>query len=348
MINSILYRNALFTALMMFLAGASSPPQLKPQAGGVRAQLRGVSAVSAKVAWASGGNGTYLRTTDGGQTWLNGTVPDASSLDFRDVEAIDADTAYLLATAGKIYKTVDGGRHWSLQYDNTSAGVFLDSLAFWDPKNGVALGDPINDSFLLLTTSDGGATWNQIPSKNIPPAIKGEAAFAASGTCIAVEGKNNVWFVTGGKAARVFRSGDRGQTWKVSNTRIVSGEDSTGIFSIAFKDAKNGIVIGGDYKRPDVVTDNAARSTDGGVTWTLVERSRPNGYRSCVAFVRDTSTLIAVGEKTCDYSTDGGASWTSFGNEGYHSISIASSGSGWAVGANGKIAALHIGESTRR
>ncbi|HEV8486817.1 MAG TPA: hypothetical protein VGV87_24950 [Blastocatellia bacterium] len=338
-------RSLTATALAVLLAGAQVHPQFKHQTSGTTAQLRGISAASSRIVWASGSKGTYVRTTNGGRTWVSGTVPDASSLDFRDVEAINAKTAYLLATAGRIYKTIDGGRRWSLQYNNTAQGVFLDAFAFWDARHGIVLGDPINDGFLLLTTNNGGLTWKQVPSAGIPPAIKGEAAFAASGTCIAVEGKNNVWFATGGKAARVFRSTDRGRTWKVSNTPIISGEDSTGIFSIAFKDAKNGFVVGGDYRKPIAIGDNVARTTDGGVTWKLVEGARPNGFRSCVEYVGRTSTLIAVGERACDYSTDDGASWKSFGREGYHCASIASSRAAWAAGADGRIAAITFTKS---
>ena len=336
----ILARSFTATALAVLVVGAQVNPQFKHQTSGTTVHLRGISAVNSYIAWASGNKGTFLRTTNGGQTWLSGSVPEASSLDFRDVEAIDAKTAYLLATAGKIYKTTDGGRRWSLQYNNMTPGVFLDSFAFWDARHGIVLGDPINDHFLLLTTSNGGLTWREVPSTRLPAAITGEAAFAASGTCIAVEGKSNVWFATGGKAARVFRSTDRGRTWSVSNTPIISGEDSTGIFSIAFKDARNGCVVGGDYKKPIAAGNNAARTTDGGVTWKLVEQARPNGFRSCVEYLGRTSTLIAVGERACDYSTDGGASWKSLGTEGYHGTSFAPSRAGWAVGADGRIAGI--------
>ena len=341
----ILAKSITATVLAVLFVGAQVHPQFKNQTSGTTAQLRGISAASSRIVWASGNKGTFLRTTNGGQTWFSGTVPDASTLDFRDVQGVDARTAYLLATAGKIYKSIDGGRRWSLQYNNTAQGVFLDAFAFWDARHGIVLGDPINDAFLLLTTNNGGRTWKQIPSAAIPPAIKGEAAFAASGTCIAVEGKNNVWFATGGKAARVFRSTDRGRTWKVSNTPIISGEDSTGIFSIAFKDAKNGFVVGGDYRKPIGIGDNAARTTDGGVTWKLVEGTRPTGFRSCVEYVGRSSTLIAVGERACDYSTDDGANWKSFGKEGYHGTSIAPSRAGWAAGADGRIAAITFAKS---
>ncbi|HYV06543.1 MAG TPA: YCF48-related protein [Blastocatellia bacterium] len=323
------------------LASASAFAQLAPQISGTTAQLRGVSAVNDRVAWASGSNGTFLRTTDGGAKWTAGTVPDASSLDFRDVEAIDANTAYLLATAGKIYKTTDGGATWLLQYNNTAPGVFLDAISFWDSQHGIVLGDPIDERFLLLTTNDGGKTWSQVPGANIPPSVPGEAAFAASGTCLVVGGKQDAWFGTGGRAARVFRSTDRGQTWKVSTTPFTSGADSTGIFSIAFRDAKHGIVVGGDYKNMAEGKANAARTTDGGVTWNLLA-SRPDGFRSGVAFVPGTTSIVAVGQNKCDLSADDGLSWSALGKGGYHSISFGRARDGWVVGSDGRIARIQM------
>ena len=332
-------RRLAFIFFAVCLAAALAFAQLAPQISGTTAQLRGVSAVNDRVAWASGSNGTFLRTTNGGTSWTAATVPDASSLDFRDVEAIDANTAYLLATAGKIYKTIDGGATWTLQYNNTAPGVFLDAIAFWDSQHGIVLGDPIGGRFLLLTTNDGGKTWGQVSGANIPESVADEAAFAASGTCLVVGGKQDAWFGTGGRAARVFRSTDRGQTWKVSNTPITSGADSTGIFSIAFRDAKHGIVVGGDYKNMSEGKANAARTNDGGVTWELLA-SRPDGFRSGVAFVPGTTKLVAVGQTKSDLSSDDGASWKPLGSLGYHSISFSRSGTGWAVGADGKIAKI--------
>jgi photosystem II stability/assembly factor-like uncharacterized protein len=226
-----------------------------------------------------------------------------------------------------------------LQYNNTSPGVFLDTIAAWDANRLIALGDPMNGSFLVIITSDGGKTWNQVPATSLPPALEGEAAFAASGTCVAVEGADNVWFATGGKAARVFRSGDRGSTWKVAQTPILAGSDSTGIFSIAFKDSKNGIIVGGDYKLQGEARANAALTTDGGVTWKLLERSGPAGYRSSVAWLPG-NRLIAVGEKGADQSTDGGASWSPLEGAGFHSLAVSASGDCWAAGANGRVGRL--------
>ena len=131
------------------------------------------------------------------------------------------------------------------------------------PVHGIALGDPIDKNFQLVATNDGGNSWNSISQISIPAAIEGEGAFAASGTCIAVQGKRNAWFVTGGKAARVFRSADRGHTWKAVEVAITHG-DSAGVFSIAFRDRLHGAIAGGDYKKPDQGGANIALTDDGG------------------------------------------------------------------------------------
>ena len=234
--------------------------------------LRGVSAVSAVIVWASGTHGTYLRTLDGGKTWVASQVPGAEGLDFRDVEAFSADEAYLLAAGpgeqSRIYKTSDGGRAWTLQFTNAEPRGFYDCMAFWDHTHGIAIGDSVEGKFELITTDDG-VHWNSLTPKTLPAAIDGEGAFAASGTCITVQGQSNVWFATGVKVARVFRSNDRGKTWAVTNTPITQGSDSSGVFSIFMADDKRGVIAGGDYKHPEQEGPNLAYTEDGGANWKL-------------------------------------------------------------------------------
>lgn len=328
-------------ALTAALAGA----QWTAQSSGTTARFRGISAVSDKVAWASGAGGTYARTTDGGKTWQAATVPGAEKLDFRDVEAFDADTACLLSIGegenSRIYKTTDGGRNWKLQFTSKNPKAFFDAIAFWDKNHGLAMSDPVDGKFVIIRTADGGATWQQIPSENMPPALPGEGAFAASGTCLVVQGRNNVWFGTGGAArARVFRSGDGGATWQVADTPILSANASSGIFSLAFRDALNGIAVGGDYRKENEAVDNIAITSDGGRTWKLVRNSGLAGFRSAVAWIPGTrSELVAVGPSGSDYSSDGGFTWRSIGTTGYHTFSPARRGrTGWAAGEGGRIA----------
>jgi photosystem II stability/assembly factor-like uncharacterized protein len=329
-----------FVALLLLARNADA--QWRQQASDTTSDFRGLCALSPLVAWASGTRGTFARTTDGGKTWRAGTVAGAEGLDFRDVKAMGADTAYLLSIGkgeqSRIYKTTDGGAHWALQFLNKTAEGFFDAMAFWDKDHGIAMSDPVDGRFLIITTDDGGKTWNQVPAANLPPAVKGEGGFAASGTCIAVQGKSNVWFATGGAVARVFRSTDRGRTWQVAATPIASGIESAGIFSIAFKDATHGTIVGGDYRKPAEAGDNVAMTSDGGRTWTLASGARPAGYRSCVAYVPGTAaTLVAVGTSGSDISTNGGVDWTSLDKENYNSASF-TRGAGWAAGPRGRIA----------
>ena len=324
----------------------------RPLDGGTTASLRGLSAVSAEIAWISGTGGTWGRTLDGGASWRTGAVPGAEELDFRDVDAFDAVTAYLMSAGpgerSRIYKSVDGGETWELQHVTASPEAFFDGMAFWTRERGVLYGDPVASDpvgrrFVVLTTADGGATWSGVPAEAMPPALNGEAGFAASGSGIAVAPGGHAWFGTGGPAARVFRSTDYGRSWTVASTAMRSGAGSAGIFSLAFADSLRGVAVGGDYGRFDEVSANAARTEDGGLTWTVIEGSPPGGYRSAVAFApgHDGRVLIAAGTSGSDLSLDGGVTWTSWGVEALNAIGFGGEPcAGWAAGPEGTIARL--------
>lgn len=334
----------IFFLLGLLLVTATAQAQWVTQSSGTSVRFRGVSAVSDQIAWASGANGTYARTIDGGKTWKAAVVPGAEKLDFRDVEAFDAKTAYLLSIgpgeSSKIYKTTDGGENWSLQFTNQNPKAFFDAIAFWDVNNGLAVSDPVDGRFVIIRTSDGGKTWTPIAPENMPAALEGEGAFAASGTCLITQGKSNAWFATGGAStARVFRSADKGKTWFVTSTPIKTGNAASGIFSIAFKDATTGIVVGGDYQKEKEASDQIAISHDGGRNWSLIKDSGLTAFRSAVTWI-GRSALIAAGPSGTDISADDGMSWKSIGNDGYHAFSFArrSAGIGWAVGEKGRVA----------
>jgi photosystem II stability/assembly factor-like uncharacterized protein len=284
--------------LPLLLIAASAVGQSGPrvQISRTTESLRGVSAVSRQVAWASGAHGTYLRTVDGGRTWTPAQVPDAGALDFRAVVAFSADEAFLMSAGpgeqSRIYHTSDGGKHWELQFTNTNPKGFFDSMVFWDSTHGVVLGDPVADEsgkpkFDVLLTEDG-RTWRAVPRARLPDAMEGEGGFAASNTCIAIlpgGSDPNIWFATGGKVARVFHSPNRGQNWQVFDTPMVHGPDSAGIFSIAFRDASHGVIAGGDYKHPNEDGPNLSFTEDGGKSWTL-STLHPLAYFSALAYDR--------------------------------------------------------------
>ena len=294
--------------LLSAIGGAQSRPSI--QISHTTEALRGVSATSQQVAWASGTHGTYLRTVDGGRTWAPGQIPEAAQLDFRAVVAFSADEAFLMSAGpgeqSRIYHTTDGGQHWQLQFTNSNPKGFFDAMAFWNSKHGIVLGDPIPDEkgklhFEVLETEDG-QTWQPLLSAQMPEAVEGEGAFAASNSSIAIVNERrsgaragdggalvptapdpNIWFGSGGKAARVFHSPDRGKTWEIFPTPVLHGPESAGIFSIAFRDARHGVIAGGDYKHPNGDGPNLAFTEDGGKTWTL-STLHPQAYFSAVAY----------------------------------------------------------------
>jgi photosystem II stability/assembly factor-like uncharacterized protein len=328
-------------------AAASDTPRLAWQAqrSGVTARLRGMSAVSDRVAWASGAGGTILRTTDGGLTWQPRPVPGGEKLDFRDVDALSDRVAYALSIgpgeASRIYKTTNGGGQWELQFANTDPKVFLDAMAFRDENSGVAFSDSVDGRFVILTTANGGRAWNRVPADRLPPALPGEGAFAASGTNVALHGRAAVWIGT--TAGRVLRSTDDGRSWTISTTPIRT-DGSAGIFSIAFRDARHGVVVGGDYGKENDAIDNAAFTADGGVTWTLAKERGLSGFRSVVAWVPGmTRSLIAVGPSGADWSSDEGRTWTPLAGAGFDTLSFAGrTRTGWASGSSGRIAMLTV------
>ena len=311
-----------------------------PQTSGVTARLRGVSAVSNSIVWASGGNGTIVRTADGGRTWQRQSIPGTEQLDFRDIDAMSDRVAYVLSIgpgeASRIYKTVDAGAHWTLVFTAKDPKAFFDAMAFWDSNRGVAISDSIDGRFVILITRDGGLTWMTVDPKSLPPALPNEGAFAASGTNVAVLPPNHVWIGTGAsRTSRVLHSADGGRTWTIADTPLTTSR-SAGIFSIAFRDPLHGIVVGGDYQKESEATNNAAVTSDGGKTWTAV--SGLGGFRSVVAYAPGSRAAIAVGPTGADLSNDDGHTWTPVPGDGFHAFSFAPrSNVGWGVGENGRI-----------
>jgi photosystem II stability/assembly factor-like uncharacterized protein len=330
------------TASLIIVLFSSFAWTQTPQNSRTDVPLRGISAVSSKVAWASGARGTVLRTVDGGTTWETLVIAGADSLDFRDIQAFDQNTAFVLSIGqgdqSRIYKTSDGGKIWQRQFTNSDPKAFYDCFAFWDSTHGIAVSDSVDGKFPLIATSDG-ITWNPVAVKKMPPALPSEGAFAASGTCIATFGKNDVWFGTGAPSARVFHSADRGKNWTVAETQILHGAATQGVFSLAFWSSKDGVVVGGDYKEPKKAEKTAAFTHDGGKTWTLASKL-PEGYRSGIA-VGTSHTLAAVGTSGADVSHDGGNTWTPMFSEDLNALALIGN-SGWAVGPAGKIISIHL------
>lgn len=316
------------------------------------ASLRGLSVVSEKVVWASGTGGTVIRTVDGGKNWAVMTVTGAGSLDFRGIRAFDDKTAVIISSGpaekgqAHIYRTSDGGKTWQQVFEEKRAGIFFDAVAFWDRRRGIVLSDPVDGKFALFATADGGATWKHIPPSALSPALPNEGAFAASNSCLTVQGASNVWFATGGASvARVFHSVDRGQHWEVSETPMHPANASSGIFSLAFQDVKNGVAVGGDYAHPESSDlPNMMRTSDGGKTWQAGTPTNPAGvYFSAVTRLQipGKDVFVAVGIKGVYLLADG---WSGAGDQNLNTLAIAMGPNPgvWVVGPKGIVAHLDI------
>ena len=327
----------------LFLSTIVTSGQWVKQSVDTNASFRGLSVVNDKVVWASGSGGTVIRTVDGGKAWRVITVPGAGKLDFRDIEAFDANTAYILSIGNgeesRIYKTIDGGKTWKQQFINKNPKAFFDAIACWDAKNCIAMSDPVDGHYLLISTKDG-ENWNPIVSNQMPATKDGEAAFAASGTCLYINPKNgDVFLVSGGTDARVFKSTDRGRTWTSALTPIVKGTAGSGIFSISFRNELHGTIVGGNYEKPNEAANTVAFTRDGGKTW--YEGEGLSGYRSAVAYINNRTT-IAVGTNGTDISYDGGETWKKIGSEDLNAVAGKGKNSVWAAGPKGGLYQLKL------
>lgn len=325
--------SGLMALLLVGTCAAQAGTALQVQDSGVDVRLRGISAVDAKTAWASGQKGTVLRTVDGGAQWQALHVDGADALDFRDVEGFSADIAVVLSIgpgeASRVYRTEDAGHSWTLTLQNKDPRGFFDCMAF-EGERGWMLGDPVDGRYQVFATDNGGRDWRQLT--NGPEADSDEAAFAASGTCIArLHGALAV--ASGGTKARIHVLRDDQQTWHAVDTGMARRKPEAGVFSVTAL-AKGWFAVGGDY-RDETTPGNAAIGSGKTVTRIIA----PSGYRSGAACVNDTLPCIATGPSGTDLWD--GKRWHALGDVGFDAIDLQGN-AGWLSGDAGRIARIVI------
>lgn len=237
-----------------------------------------------------------------------------------------------VANPALLYKTGDTGQ-MELVYMEEDPAVFYDAMVFMDNENGIAVGDSMNGCLSLLRTKDGGDSWNKIPCTKLPEADPGEGAFAASNTNIVAVGTTLAIATTSG---RIFLSNDKGENWTTVQSPIVNKEPTQGIYTMDFYDENLGIVMGGDYTKPDDNTANKAITTDGGKNWILVADGQDPGYTSCVQFVPGSGgkDLVAVGSYGISYSNGTGKDWKNISDQPFYTIRFLNDSIAYAAGKN--------------
>lgn len=340
----------LFYFVALFFVACNSTPEKQKAISlkfeeinlGLSNSFRGISVVNENVLWVSGTKGTVVHL-DGKGNWIVNQVPGADKMDFRDVVAFDENIAMVMNAGfpGVIFKTVDGGDNWYEVYRNMDSAVFLDGMKFWDNQNGIAFGDPMNGKMLIVTTQDGGESWQQTNPASIPESLEIEGGFAASGSSIALAGDSKVWVGMGGSKARVFNSSDKGQTWDVTETPIYSGGNMKGIYSLAFKNKMEGIAVGGEYQNKNP-PKSRAYTTNGGKSWKLGKGV--DQYRSGCVYLFD-NIYLASGLTGTDITYDGGKTWQSIADEKLHGFNFTAGGEiGYGMGRAGRIVKILVKE----
>ncbi len=269
------------------------------------------SVVDTNIVWASvretSGNNPvpnqeFTRTSDGGNTWIPGTIPNTPNHGISNISATDAGNAwaalYSFAGGGGIYHTQDGGLTWNLQGTDMFAlpDGFPNFVHFFNPLEGVCMGDPNGGYFEIYTTTDAGQTWTRVPQANIPPNDPG--TFGTINEFKAVN--DTIWFTT--NKQEIYKSSDKGLNW----VKYSTGMD----FQVmAFRNGLSGLLIG----------DSTKKTSDGGATWSGFgfTGSIWVHWNASLVYAKPTPTtsgMYIAGGKHPDhhftsYSFDNGSNW---------------------------------------
>lgn len=316
----------LFTAIIVFLF-SQLPAQTnnndwfwqypKPQGN----TLRNIKALYQNTAIATGDFGTFIKTTDGGESWDVKSNSNEANY-WRKAFFTGKENGW--SVSGKyIYTTKDGGENWETIFDD-SAYVFTD-VYFINNQIGWIFGiNNLPEGYLntgyCFRTTDGGLTWN---SNAVGYDCNPSNPYFIS--------PDSGWVFTSGFTPAYFlETTDGGLTWtpKPIKPNIYLVQD------VCFLDKNNWSLVS---------IEGFSKTTNSGQTWIFHEIS---GYMYSVKFINaDTGWAVGgIGVTALDtgivlYTTDGGTTWEDQSaniTEDLYSMDY-SDGTCWAAGRDGAI-----------
>ncbi len=316
--------------------------------------IRGLSVLDNKTVWFSGSKGVFGKSENALSSTEFHQIEKYKKSDFRDIEAFSKKKAVMMSSGfpALILYTEDAGLTWIESFRSMDSAIFLDGMDFWNAKEGVVFGDPINGRFFVMKTKDGGKTWKEIDTAGFPLTMNGEAAFAASGTSIRCLKNGDFAFVSGGAVSRFYYFNKIKNRWNVSPVPIIQGKSSQGAFSFSAldKDEFNENLfcfVGGDFLK-DTLNEDESNSAWYRLSPPLWFRQKfiqnTNGYRSCVEAI-NSFFLISCGTSGVDISVGTGVDkhWKKISDDSFHVVRKAKRGNLIVLaGANGRIAKLKL------
>lgn len=327
----------------------TSSPTWTVQGTPVTENLVDVKFVNADTGYATGENGTVLKTVNGGGVWaisntgtsagLNavhtfsgstvlavgtggtvvktviGGMQPSITRNLRRLHAVTSSTVYIAGDSGTVARTSNGGASWQLLTTGTT--THLHGVYFANANVGWAVGN----GGLILKTTNGGTSWQSQVSTTTQD-LRSVSAVSA-----------DTVYATGASGV-LLKSVNGGSTWYQQQTPSGTGQ----LNKIYFLNGNTGFAVG----------DNGVilKAVNQGDNWTGggIKRSLKGVY-----FVSTTTGWIVGADGIILKTTNGGDSWVQQNRQDgltLYGVHFRNANLGWVTGENGTILKTTNGGTT--
>lgn len=311
--------------------------------------------------WIVGGNGSLLRTTDGGQTWQSqANILRTTPFLGLSIVFLDGQTGVISMNNGLLLRTTDAGFSWELlprtalslqklrkapdgslwgvgslgsiarstnagtRWERFSTGIttVVYDIAFPDAQTVVA----VCGGGRILRSTDGGQQWTPL-----------NAPYQLDITAVEFRDGQNGFALQ--KPKYLLRTTDGGATW--TDTSFAVNE----LHDIRFADSDHGWLVSNS-------TGSVFRTSDGGASWQFQEVQQPRRVTFYGAYSADPQRAILLGNGGAIFSTqDGGATWsqhgTAFTRQHLNGVTALDDSTAWVFGDGSAFFTDDAGQSWR-